>query len=378
MTIRLKQKSTALLMSGTILMSGLFGFGGTYLANALSDTNNNTETILSSDNNNNNNNGNAESTLNLSTLSTASQTESMTIPEIAAATSDSVVEISTETVTTGGRMGQLISEGAGSGVIVSGEGYIATNNHVIDGASKITVRLKNGETYSATLVGRDTKTDLAVIKISANNLQAAIFGDSDSLAVGDLAVAIGNPLGELGGTVTEGIISALNRDIVIDGESMNLLQTSAAINPGNSGGGLFNAYSELIGIVNAKSSGSDIEGLGFAIPINTAKEVIDQIISYGYVQGRIDLGVTLIDISDLRTAMSYRVQNTGVYVLKLTSESVFQVGDRIISIDGQEVKTASEVKTIVDSNAVGDTLSVIVQRGNNNVALQLHLTQAKS
>ncbi|MBN2221639.1 MAG: trypsin-like peptidase domain-containing protein, partial [Vallitaleaceae bacterium] len=290
-------------------------------------------------------------------------------------------------VSTNGRMGQYVSEGAGSGVIVSEDGYIVTNNHVIEGASKITVRLNNGAEYIATLVGRDSKTDLAVVKIDETELNSVVFGDSDELIVGELAVAIGNPLGELGGTVTEGIISALDRSIEIDGESMTLLQTSAAINPGNSGGGLFNQYGELIGIVNAKSSGSGIEGLGFAIPINTAEDIIEQIIEYGYVQGRIDLGVTFIDISDSMTALRYRLTSTGVYVQSIDSSTSttttnasanLKVGDRIISIDGVEVDTAAEIKVLLEDYKVGDQLIIQVERNRQTVDIRMVLKQANS
>lgn len=233
------------------------------------------------------------------------------------------------------------------------------------------------KSYTATLIGRDAKTDLAVIKIEAEDLQPALYGDSSALVVGELAVAIGNPLGELGGTVTEGIISALNRDILIDGETMNLLQTSAAINPGNSGGGLFNEYGELIGVVNAKSSGSGIEGLGFAIPINTAIQVIDDIINFGYVQGRIDTGLTLLDISDAQTARMYRLQATGLYVQQVNSNSSgFKSGDRIVSVEGIEVNNSAEFKQILDKYKVGDTLSVVVNRVNSNMQINLTLKQS--
>jgi serine protease Do len=181
--------------------------------------------------------------------------------EVASLTSDSVVEITTETVTTDSWMQQYVTNGAGSGVIVTQDGYIVTNNHVIDGASKISVRLKNGTTYTASLIGSDSKTDVALLKIGATGLKPVVLGNSESLKVGDTAIAIGNPLGQLGGTVTEGIISALDRELVIKGKKMSLLQTDAAINPGNSGGGLFNNKGELIGIVVAKSSGSDVEAL---------------------------------------------------------------------------------------------------------------------
>ena len=192
---------------------------------------------------------------------------------------------------------------------------------MVDGANKISVRLKSGTTYSAALVGTDAKTDIAVVKIGASGLQPAVFGDSSKLQVGELAVAIGNPLGQLGGTVTDGIISALDREIDLGDVTMNLLQTNAAINPGNSGGGLFNGKGELIGIVNAKSSGSNIEGLGFAIPINDVKTVISDLMKYGYVQGRIDLGMSFINIPNAQTAMMYRVQQTGLYVQTVTDGS---------------------------------------------------------
>jgi len=242
-----------------LIVSAASGFGGAYLANYLW--------------------GNPVSPA--TTVTEPSQ--ALTIVEIAALTSESVVEIYTETVVNIGRFGSYIAEGAGSGVIISSDGYIVTNNHVIEGASKITVRLKNGVEHEAALIGRDSKTDLAVLKIQESGLQSAVFGDSDKLVVGELVVAIGNPLGKLGGTVTDGIISALSRNISVEGQMMNLLQTSAAVNPGNSGGGLFNRYGELIGIVNAKSSGSDIEGLGFAIPINVVKSAIEDIVTIIWV-----------------------------------------------------------------------------------------------
>jgi len=196
----------------------------------------------------------------------------LSVVEIVEKVSASVVEITTEMNAGASYEETLVSKGAGSGVVISSDGYIVTNNHVIDGANEIFVRLSNGESYNAVLVGGDASTDLAVIKIEAKNLIAATYGNSSSLRTGELAVAIGNPLGRFGGTVTDGIISAVNREVTIDGEIMTLLQTNAAVNPGNSGGGLFNSYGELIGIIIAKTI--DGEGLGFAIPIDTVKRVI--------------------------------------------------------------------------------------------------------
>lgn len=307
-----------------------------------------------------------------------SDSDKLSVADVAALTADSVVEITTESVTTGKFMQQYVSEGAGSGVTITSDGYIATNNHVIDGASKITVRLKDESVYEATLVGKDAKTDIAVLKINAKDLTAAVYGDSSKLVVGETAIAIGNPLGELGGTVTSGIISALDRSITIDGETMTLLQTNAAINPGNSGGGLFNQYGELIGIVNAKSSGSDIEGLGFAIPMNTAKTVIEEIIENGYVRGRISLGLAIVDISDTETAMAYRVSKTGVYVTQISSTSTqFQVGDRIVSFNGESIDSAEALTSAINKCKVGDTVEVVVERRSQKYTFSLTLQEEK-
>lgn len=353
---------------GCIMFSAICGFGGGYLANSL----------LSVEPSSYENKVIYQSVVR--TSSSSSSDSSLSISDVAAVASNSVVEITTETVMMGTRMGQFVSEGAGSGVIITSDGYILTNNHVIDGASKITVRLKDGTSYNGFVVGIDEKTDLAVIKVDASDLQPAVFGDSSSLTVGETAVAIGNPLGQLGGTVTSGIISALDREISIDGETMTLLQTSAAINPGNSGGGLFNSYGELIGIVNAKSSGSDIEGLGFAIPGNTAKEVAEQIITYGYVKGRPYLGITTVDISDAQSAMMYRVNQLGVYILKVNSGSNAEraglsSGDKIVSINGTSIGNITDLNCVLSECAVGDLITVDVQRNNRTVSLKLELEE---
>ena len=178
--------------------------------------------------------------------------------------------------------------------------------------------------------------------------------------------------------MTSGIISALDRSITIDGETMTLLQTNAAINPGNSGGGLFNQYGELIGIVNAKSSGSDIEGLGFAIPMNTAKTVIEEIIENGYVRGRISLGLAIVDISDTETAMAYRVSKTGVYVTQISSTSTqFQVGDRIVSFNGESIDSAEALTSAINKCKVGDTVEVVVERRSQKYTFSLTLQEEK-
>ncbi|WP_286172701.1 trypsin-like peptidase domain-containing protein [Acetanaerobacterium sp. MSJ-12] len=258
---------TAALVTACCMGAGLFGFGGTVAGNLLTRQLSGGSPVLYQ---------------GVPTQNTSTGENSGTVSAVAAKAAPSVVAITTETMQGYyGRVQQSVATGAGSGVILTADGYIATNNHVISGASKITVTLSDGTQYPATLVGTDAQNDLAVIKIEASGLQAAVLGSSSSLQVGDLAVAIGNPLGELGGTVTDGIISALDRNITVDGETMTLLQISAAVNPGNSGGGLFDKNGELVGIVNAKSSGTGIEGLGFAIPIDTAKPILEKLMAGG-------------------------------------------------------------------------------------------------
>ena len=202
----------------------------------------------------------------------------LSVAEVVKLVADTVVEITTTNVVTDRFYGQYVTSGAGSGVIISDNGYIITNYHVIEGARSISVRLTDGSEFKASLIGGDVGNDIAVLKISATGLRAAVMGSSKSLVVGQEVVAIGNPLGSLGGTVTNGIISALDRTVVVDGYQMTLMQTNAAINPGNSGGGLFNRAGELIGIVNAKRSDTGIEGLGFAIPIDIAWDVTQAIL----------------------------------------------------------------------------------------------------
>ena len=295
-----------------------------------------------------------------------------TVATVAEAALPSVVEISTEAVVTNNFYGQYVSEGAGSGVIISQDGYIVTNNHVVADASKITVRLSNGDQFEAKLIGKDPQTDVAVVKIEAQGLKPAIYGNSENLIVGELTVAIGNPLGSLGGTVTDGIISALDREITVEGESMTLLQTNAAVSPGNSGGGLFNAKGELIGIVNAKSTGESVEGLGFAIPINTARSIIESLIANGYVTGRPALGISTVEITTEYQKYQYRVNEYGVYITKSVSKD-FSVGDRVVAIEGNSVSSVSDIKAIINSHKVGDKITVTVSRKGKIIDIQATL-----
>ena len=302
--------------------------------------------------------------------------------EIAAKCMPSVVEIQTEYVVYGSWAREYVASGAGSGVIVTEDGYIITNHHVIEDAKTIMVTLTDGgKQYEAKLIGSDEKADIAVIKIEATGLIPAEIGNSDELVVGEKAVVIGNPLGTLGGTVTDGIISALDREITINGIKRHLLQTNAAINPGNSGGALFNGKGELVAVIDAKSQGTGIEGLGFAIPINTVTQVVDQIMEFGYVTGYTDTGMTFLEVNDYITAMQYRVNNFGVYVYRVIGDNAleagFQSGDLIVSIDGEKVSTESEVKDILDEKKVGDTVTFKVYRNRNTIELKLTLSEYK-
>ena len=310
---------------------------------------------------------------------TSAGDRALPIPTVVYRVADSVVEITTETIVRSSRMGQYVTSGAGSGVIISAEGLIVTNNHVIEAADSIKVRLTDGTEYDAVLLGTDEQSDVALLWIDAGSrkLTVATLGASSDLVVGEDIIAIGNPLGSLGGTVTEGIISATARNILIDGNSMVLLQVSSPINPGNSGGGLFNLAGELIGVVNAKMSETDVEGLGFAIPIDTAYKIISELYRYGYVRGRPTTGLTMADVTSSMTAMYYfSSPYTGVYITATGASDEFRSGDLILSVDGTDVSSVSEVNRIVNGKNVGDTIEVIVLRGTKNkVTIKLTLTE---
>jgi len=329
------------------------------------------------------------------TSNTANSSSVFTLPgsisEIASKNCDSVVEITTAT-NQNTYFGNYTATGSGSGVIISSDGYILTNNHVIDSAKEISIRLHDGTEHKATVVGSDARTDIGILKVEATNLKPVTIGNSDELIVGDLAVVIGNPLGELGGTVTDGIISALEREIVLDGSKMNLIQTNAAINPGNSGGGLFNSKGELVGIVVAKSSGLDIEGLGFAIPINDVKNVITDILDLGYVSGRPFLGVELTDSKQTQlpsnsiwgllygqtmTTTSYGAYVAGIIEGSAAEKAGIKVDDQIISINDEMISTADEVTATIAEYAIGDTVKIGLVRDNKMLSVEATLQEYK-
>lgn len=283
---------------------------------------------------------------------------------------------------------QYVEEG--SGIIISKDGYIMTNYHVVQYAdprnstssnTTLEVFLADDRQATAKFIGGDSKTDLAVIKVDLKKLPAATLGDSSKLEVGELAVAIGNPLGlEFRGSVTAGVISALNRTVSINNKTLNLIQTDAAINPGNSGGALVNSKGEVIGINTAKISVSGVEGLGFAIPINEAKPIIDQLIAFGYVKGRPYIGISGIDITE--TVSSQYGLPVGVYIYEVMSDggaakAGIKKGDVIISMAGNNVKTVKDIESIMKNYKAGDTVSVTVVRNGKNMKLNLTFEEEK-
>ena len=350
-----------------LVLAAVMGFAGGYVGSQMNGSKVVIQQVAPS--------GSSSSSGSDSSITSASASgSSLTTEQVADLVSPSVVVITTEQVVYSqwSWYGQSqVESGAGSGVIISSDGYILTCAHVVSGASNITVSIGDKD-YPATLVGEDTTSDIAVVKVDATGLTPATVGDSDNLKVGESVMAVGNPLGELGGTVTSGIVSALNRSVSIQGSSsvktMSLIQMDASVSPGNSGGGLFNMNGELVGIVNAKSSDSDAEGLGFAIPVNDAVKVAQELLENGYVTGRPYLGISYYAVTDAQTAAQLGVNAYGVYIVEVVKggpadKAGLQAGDRIVSVDGSEVATQSDLGTLMQDHKAGDTIEITVARG---------------
>ena len=301
----------------------------------------------------------------------------MTPAEVYAANVNSTVGITTS-ITTNYWGYQTTAAASGSGFIISDDGYILTNFHVIEDSDAITVRLYNGESLDATLIGYDESNDIAVLKVDSDNLTPVILGDSDNMNVGDSVVAIGNPLGELTFSLTAGAVSALNREITMsNGSTMNLIQTDCAINSGNSGGALFNLYGEVVGITNAKYSSSSnseasIDNIGFAIPINDVWSIIESIIENGYIS-KPYIGVSVSNVS--AETQSYGLpQGAAVKLVAEDSpaeEAGLKVNDIITAINGTAITGSSDLVRIVGDAAIGDVLRLTVYRGGSTMELSL-------
>ena len=269
---------------------------------------------------------------------------------------------------------------SGTGVVLTQDGYVLTNCHVVESAQAIIVRLSGGRELEAELVGADAVSDLAVLKVEARGLTPAELGDSGSLRVGDAVVAIGDPLGaQLHGTMTDGIVSAINRDILVDGRSMTLIQTNAALNSGNSGGPLLNCYGQVVGINTMKLTDSlgeaSVEGLGFAIPTTTVRDVVNQLLSQGYVSGRPDLGLECQALSPFEQ-MFYQFP-AGLYVSEAPGQSQVRPGDILLSLDGTRITSMEELNLVLYSHQPGDTVSAVFYRRGSQYPLNLVLGEAK-
>ena len=316
-------------------------------------------------------------------LSAFNENNQFTKAQIVEMSAPSVVGIDTISVATTNNFwygyGQSYEvPGSGSGVILSEDGYIATCAHVVDGAKSVKVTLNDDTSYDATIVGTDTKNDIAIIKIDATGLVPAVVGDSQTLTVGSEVIAIGNPLGELRGTATAGIISATNRTIEVEGQAMTLIQTDAAISPGNSGGGLFDATGKLIGIVNAKVSDSRAEGLGFAIPVNSVLDEISDLLNYGYVKGRAYLGVSTQDVTlRSRDRMWYYSQGTRcVLVEKVVTGSAaeqagIQPGDLILKLEDKQIASGDDLSAAIGAYKPGDKATLTIQRDGQELTVEV-------
>ncbi len=346
------KKVVAVTLVSSLLLGGFGGYIGSYFSNS--------KTSLSSDFA-----SYADNTA--SEIQTMQVTEKGSIASMVAKAKQAVVAIDVEASNINKGFGSDVLKGSGSGVIISNDGYIITNNHVIEDANSIKVYLANGKDYLAKLIGTDPKTDVALLKIEATNLAFLPQGDSSMLHEGDVAIAIGNPLGMLSGTVTSGIISGQDRAITIDGKSMNLLQTDAAINPGNSGGALIDASGKLIGLVVAKSGGINVEGIGFAIPVNDVKLVLSDLQKYGYVKGRPVMGISIAEINDSFTAQQYGVKKFGVYIADVAvgsgaDQAGLKAGDYLANIAGKVINSYADIETILKSKKVGEKITVGIER----------------
>lgn len=323
--------------------------------------------------------GNDASTINLGTrpssiinVNHVNTGEELTAAEIYAKYVNSTVGIKTESTTN--YFGHTTTSAtAGSGFILTSDGYIVTNYHVIQNAQRIQVTTYDNTSYDAILVGYDENNDIAVLKIEAENLTPVVLGDSGNMNVGDDVVAIGNPLGELTFSLTGGKVSALNRDITTsDGITMELIQTDCAINSGNSGGALFNMYGEVIGITNAKysssSSGTSIDNIGFAIPISNVLDIIESIIEKGYVSMPY-IGVTVTDASDQSSIEGALV--AGIQSNSPAEQANLQEGDIITSVNGETISGSSDLKDKISESKVGDTLSLEVYRNGKTLTIQV-------
>lgn len=379
-------------------------FGSSTSESSQDDTSSSSSTLAAS------NAANKNDAEQKSLIQLASRTDSMSLPDAVDKVMPAVVGISSQFSvpaqnystdwffgmpfggSNDGQTQQKTATATGTGIVMTSDGYIITNAHVIydtepdtnyGKAQSVSVLMSDKTNYDASIIGYDTDTDIAVLKIDASGLKSAEFGNSDDLKVGELVLAIGNPLGfELFGSVTSGIVSALNRDISVNDKQMSLIQTDAPINNGNSGGPLVNSYGQVVGINSAKMSSTytsaTVEGLGFAIPIVQAKAIIDDLINYGYVKGRAQLGLTSIQI-DESTSNLYGIP-VGLYVRSVTPNGAADLagitaGDVIIGVDNEAVSTTDKLKEIITKHKAGEQITVKINRNGKDLDINVTLQE---
>lgn len=357
-------KITAIILAGAIV-SGACGYGGAMLANHASYG---STTITQS-----------SRTASAVTVKKVDGQTAMSPAEVYASTVNSVVSINCSSTSTNIFGQSTESASSGSGFIITSDGYIVTNHHVISGASKISVTLHNGDTYDATVIGSDSDYDVAVLKVDAKDLTPVTLGDSTNVNVGDTVLAVGNPLGELTFSMSQGIVSCCDRAINVDGTPFNMIQVDASINPGNSGGPLLNLYGEVVGIVSAKySSYSDttVEGLGFAIPINDVQAIITDIIENGQVTGKAYLAIKAGTMTE-QMAAQYNIGITeGVFVYSTESGGAgeragLQLGDVITKVNDTAITSMTDLSAAKKNYKAGDTVTLTVYRNGEYITLDL-------
>ena len=303
----------------------------------------------------------------------------MTMSEVYASNVNSVVSINVSATSTN-YFGQTVQTAAsGTGFLITEDGYILTNHHVVDGASSVSVTLYNGESYDAKVIGSDEDYDIAVLKIDVTGATPVVLGDSSKLAIGESVAAVGNPLGELTFSMTEGIVSCVNRAINVDGTPFNMIQVDCSINPGNSGGPLFNSYGEVVGIVSAKYSSysnTTVEGIGFAIPINDVVSLVKDIMTNGYVTNKAYMGITPQTMT-AQMAQQYRYDVTeGVFVCSVDPDSAadkagLKLGDVITKMDDKDIASYEDLVAAKKSYSAGDTVTLTVYREGKTIEVEL-------
>lgn len=361
-----RKRHAGLRVAALLLACALFGFGGGAGAVALLGSGGSGTTVV------------YQAPQAAASPTGALSEQPLSVSDVAALAGQSVVSVLAESRDPAAEGGILAA--AGSGVVLSEDGYILTNHHVVEGAEDVLATLSDGREYHAEIVGSDARSDVALLKIEAEDLTPAVLGNSDNLRVGDFSMAIGNPQGVLEGSVSTGIISALERYITIGNYTMKLIQTSAPVSPGNSGGGLFNNRGELVGIVSAKSGGENTEGLGFAIPINDVMDVVEQLLDKGYVTGRPGMGVTVMAVRTQLEAEQAGVAEPGLYVAELApggaaEKAGLRPGDRLLSIDGEETGNLAELRAALEEKTVGQEVAIEIVRGNRTLTVYLVLEE---